>query len=415
MAVLTLGTVVVLLSALPTGRYLANWLLTRGRWSALHAVGLEPDRAEIDADWQRKRAFDMSSARAKLGATFNEYDEARQRLLRFAGMDPEHVLLRWGNFDRTVMLPSTVFEADESGRSYRFRPNVRSIWIYNFPAKGAVKAYLQLPDTPDTPKIVEGTGAKIVEGSTQTTNSWGLRGPEPDMTAPFRGIVLGDSYMQGLFVGDDETPAECLKTDLKKRLGAPVEILNTGHLGYSPEQYYYSLVEYDKRFPAQFVIVSVFANDFAGEVKDVLEGRAGDWEEGRYWLGKIRDYCASRGQICLFVPAPWVNQLSGPQMAGHYPGQVSNILGTTGFLYLDPINDFANALLEIEIEGARREEPIAGNPLFMGRIGDGHFSPQGCQVWADAVGRRVSLLVMRKLAEGGMPRLAPARPAIPAH
>ena len=100
-------------------------------------------------------------------------------------------------------------------------------------------------------------------------------------------------------------------------------------------------------------------------------------------------------------------------MAGHYPGQVSNILGTTGFLYLDPINDFANALLEIEIEGARREEPIAGNPLFMGRIGDGHFSPQGCQVWADAVGRRVSLLVMRKLAEGGMPRLAPARPAIP--
>ncbi|MGP0063357.1 MAG: hypothetical protein ACLQGP_07100, partial [Isosphaeraceae bacterium] len=249
MAVLTLGTVVVLLSALPTGRYLANWLLTRGRWSALHAVGLEPDRAEIDADWQRKRAFDMSSARAKLGATFNEYDEARQRLLRFAGMDPEHVLLRWGNFDRTVMLPSTVFEADESGRSYRFRPNVRSIWIYNFPAKGAVKAYLQLPDTPDTPKIVEGTGAKIVEGSSQTTNSWGLRGPEPDMTAPFRGIVLGDSYMQGLFVADDETPTECLKRELKHRLDASVEILNTGHLGYSPEQYYYTLVEYAKRFP----------------------------------------------------------------------------------------------------------------------------------------------------------------------
>ncbi len=191
-----------------------------------------------------------------------------------------------------------------------------------------------------------------------------------------------------------------------------MEILNTGHLGYSPEQYYYSLVEYDGRFPAQFVVVSVFANDFAGEVKDVLEGRGGDWEEGRYWLGRIRDYCVSRGQICLFVPAPWVNQIQGPQMAGYYPGRVSNILEITGVLYLDPINEFANALLEIEIEGIRQDEPIIGNPLFMGRIGDGHFSPRGCEVWAEAIGRRVSLLVMKKLAEGGMPRLAPARPGI---
>jgi hypothetical protein len=412
LAVLTVGAVVVLLAALPTGRYLASWLAARGRWLALHSVGLKPDRAEIDADWRRKRIFDMAGARAKLGGTFAEYNADRQRLLRFAGMDPDNVLLRWGNFDRTVMLPSTVFEADESGRSYRFRPGVRSIWIYNFPAKGAVKAYFQIPDTPEAAKVVEGTGAKIVEGSSQTANSWGLRGPEPDTTAPFRGIALGDSYMQGLFVGDVETPTECLKRDLTKRLGAPVEILNTGHLGYSPEQYYFSLVEYDKKFPAQFVIVSVFANDFAGEVKDVLEGRGGDWEEGRYWLGRIRDYCASRGQICLFVPAPWVNQLSGPQMAGFYPGRVSNILETTGFLYLDPINEFANALLEIEIEGFGKEEPPTGNPLFMGRIGDGHFSPRGCDVWAEAVGRRVSLLVMRKLAEGGMPRLAPAIPGI---
>ena len=102
-----------------------------------------------------------------------------------------------------------------------------------------MKAYFQVPDTPELAELVKGTGAQIVDGSTQTTNSWGLRGPEPDLAAPWRGIVLGDSYMQGLFVGDHETPVECLKRDLKTRLGGPVEILNTGHLGYSPEQYYY--------------------------------------------------------------------------------------------------------------------------------------------------------------------------------
>jgi hypothetical protein len=402
MAALTFGTVVSLLSALPAGRYLAEWVATRGRWLAMNAVGLQPDRAEIDADWRRRREFDMAGARAKHGATFAEYDEPRQRLLRFAGMDPDHVLLRWGNFDRTVMLPSTVFEADDTGRSYRFRPGVRSIWVRSFPARGNVKAYFQIPDTPEAPEIVKGTGAVIVEGSSQRTNSWGLRGPEPETDAAFRGIALGDSYMQGLFVGDDQTPVECLKRDLRKRLGATVEVLNTGHLGYSPEQYYYTLFAYAKRFPPQFVVVSVFANDFAGEVNDVLEGRGGDWEEGRYWLGRIRDFCISRGIVCLFVPAPWVNQLSGPQRAGYYPGRVSNILETTGVVYLDPINEFANALLSLEIDQLRRGEQPSGDPLFMGKIGDGHFSSRGCEVWAEAVGRRTALLIGRKRAERGV-------------
>src|SRR5205814_5230861 len=71
---LTLGLVAGLLAALPTGRYLAGWLNTHGRWAALRMVGLEPDRDAIDAEWRRKRIYDMESARAQLGATFQEYD-----------------------------------------------------------------------------------------------------------------------------------------------------------------------------------------------------------------------------------------------------------------------------------------------------------------------------------------------------
>jgi hypothetical protein len=302
------------------------------------------------------------------------------------------------------MLPATVFEADDTGRSYRLRASTRSIWIRNFPTKGQVKAYFPIPDTPEAASIVGATAAEIVAGSAQTTNSWGLRGPEPDRKAVFHGIVLGDSYIQGLFVGDDETPTECLKRDLKQRLGASVEILNTGHLGYSPEQYYFSLAEYAGRLPLRFAVVSIFANDFAGDAKEVLEGRAGDWEEGAYWLGRIRQFCIAHGLLYVFVPAPWVNQLEGPQMAGYYPGMVSNILAATGLEYVDPIDDFSNALLRLEIEGLRRGAPINGDPLFNGRIGDGHFSALGCKVWAEAVGRRMALLIDRRLAEPARPR-----------
>jgi hypothetical protein len=408
-AVLTIGSMALLLAALPSGRYLAGWLAARGRGTAMRLVGLKPDRDEIDADWRRRRIFDMESARAKLRRTFDEYNESQKRLLRYAGMDPDHVVLRWGNFDKTVMLPSTVYEPDESGRSYRLRPGARSIWLRNFPMKGDVKAYFQVPDRPEAAEMVQGTGASIVEGSVQTTNSWGLRGPEPDPQAAWRGIVLGDSYMQGLFVADDQTPTECLKRDLRRRLRGSVEVLNTGHLGYSPEQYYDSLVDYEKRFPPQFVVVSIFANDFAGDMNVVLEGRGGDWDEGRYWIGRIREFCSARRIPCLIVPAPWVHQLDQPQLAGNYPGPVSNISETNGLLFLDPIAEFADALLAMEIEGLRRGEPVAGDPLFNGRIGDGHFSPRGCEIWAERVGRRVSLLLMRQLAERGqaLPPMSP--------
>jgi hypothetical protein len=409
---LTILSVALLLAAVPSGRYLAGWMAARARRTAMSLAGREPARDELDADWRRRRLFDVESASDKHRKTFGEYNEAQQQLLRFAGMDPDHVVLRWGNFDKTVMLPSMVYEPDDSGRSYRLRPGVRSIWVRNFPMKGDVKAFFQIPDRPEAAELVKGTGASIVEGSAQTTNSWGLRGPEPDTRATWRGIVLGDSYMQGLFVADDQTPTECLKRDLRKRLGGSVEVLNTGHLGYSPEQYYYSLVEYAQRFPPQFVVVGVFANDFAGDMKVVLEGRGGDWDEGKYWLGRIRDLCFGRGIPCVFVPAPWVHQLDEAQLAGNYPGPVSNISGTNGLDFLDPIGEFADELLLIEIDGLKRGEPVTGDPLFNGRIGDGHFSPRGCEVWAERVGRRISLLLMRQIAEQA-PRRGAATPRSP--
>ncbi len=323
--VVVLGTALLIfgfVAALPAGRYWAMWLFTRGRWFTQSAVGLKIDHSEIESDWRRRRLHDVASARSSLSATFAEYPPAMQRLLRFAELDPDNALVRWGNFDRTVLLPGNIFEADDSGRSYRFRPNVRSIWVRNFPVKGQVKAYFQVLDKPEVGEFLRGTGAMLVEGSVQTTNSWGLRGPEPNLRASWRGIVLGDSYMQGLFVGDAETPTECLKRELESRLLAPVEILNTGHLGYSPEQYYYSLLEYGRRLPPQFVVVSIFANDFGGDVERVLHGN-GDWEEAGYWLWRIRQYCLERDAHFLVVPAPWVRQIEEPQLAGYYPGQFS--------------------------------------------------------------------------------------------
>lgn len=390
-ALVTAAVILLIFLISPTARYAAVWLGTHARWTALQAIGVPPSREEIDAQWRRRRRHDMEQTRGKLRSTYTEYGPEMRGLLDYAGLDPDHALLRWGNFDRTLYLPSTVFEADETGRSYRFRARTTSIWVRNFKLKGSILAYFPILVTPRLSEVVRDTGALVVSSSVQTTNSWGLRGPEPDVNAPLRGIVLGDSYMQGLFVGDDQTPVECLKRELSRRLKVRTEILNTGHLGYSPEQEYYTLKEYAEKFRPHFVVLSLFANDF-GDLFEVLDGR-GDWEESAYWLGQIGQYCRSRELICLTVPAPWVNQFEHEHRAGFYPGKVSNILESAGQFYLDPFEDFASELLEQTNRLKREGKPTTPNPLFNGQLADGHFSPLGCEVWARSVAARLALLL----------------------
>ena len=69
----------------------------------------------------------------------------------------------------------------------------------------------------------------------------------------------------------------------------------------------------------------------------------------------------------------------------------------TGPGYLDPIAEFANAQLEIinKYQALWAWLPT-GSPLFNGRIGDGHFSARGGEIWAAAVGRRVALLIEKR-------------------
>ncbi|MGO9596510.1 MAG: SGNH/GDSL hydrolase family protein [Isosphaeraceae bacterium] len=398
---IVLGTsvlVFLLLASSPSGRYLASWLVTRSRWALLQSIGIPPTRAEIDADWKRKRRHDIEEAHGKLRETYDAYGPAMRRLLDYAGLDPDHALLRWGNFNRTIYLPSTIFLPDETGRSYRFRPSTRSIWVRNLRLKGGILAYFPIPLGPDLDQVVQGTGAEMVQSSVQTTNSWGLRGPEPDLQAPLRGIILGDSYMQGLLVGDDQTPGECLKRYLAEHEKTRTEILNTGHLGYSPEQEYYTLREYADQFHPTFVVLSLFANDF-GDLFEVLHEGKGDWEEGRYWLREITQFCRTRGILCLAVPAPWYDQVEGPRNAEFYPGMVSTILGSSGLTYFDPIEAFADRSLKQYIATKRQGKDTSPNPLFNGHLADGHFSPLGCEVWARAVGHRLSLILERRKIE----------------
>ncbi len=397
--VIVLATVVaiaVILKVIPWGRYLTAAIATEARRVASQTMGKPQDRASIDESWKNFRRLGIDITRPRVRTFFASSEPAFQKLLRYAGMDPEHGLLRWGNYNWTLLLSSKVFEPDEGGRSYRMRPGVRSIWLRGklVLTPGAPAFYL-VPDGPGLGEAIRGTGAFMLEKSRQVTNSWGLRGPEPDLQAPVRGLVLGDSYMQGMFIDENDTPPECLRRYLNRTLGARVSILNTGVMGYSPEQYYYSLTAFAGRFSPQFVVVSIFANDCGNEIDATGRGE-GDWMEGKYWLDRIVKYCRGRGWPCLIVPAPYDVNLLGMRKPAFYPGAMVNRLDVASLMYLDPSEDFLNAHLRSLIERRKRSESTDLCVLFNGEIDDNHFSAAGAEVWAESVGRRLVLLMEKE-------------------
>lgn len=403
--------IAAMLALSPWGRYAAATAAALAWQTGRSALGLPRPRSDIDEAWTRYRRLGVEASRRGLERVYAEADPAMQRLYRYAGLDPAHGLARWGNYDQTLLLSATVFERDDAGRSYRFRPRTRSVWLMNTPQHEALAIFYLVPDGPELAEAMRGTPAVVVPTSRQTTNSWGLRGPEPEPDAPLRGLVLGDSYMQGMLIGDDETPPECLRRYLAAERQTRVSILNTGVLGYSPEQYYYSLAAFADRFRPHFLVVSLFTNDF-GDLHGVPTAGAGDWLEGKYWLDRIADFCRVRDCPFVFVPVPYVPGMLGKRRIGHYPGAIMNVLDINGTNFVDVDDAFIDEHLDRMIAGLERGKRPQGCVLFNGAIGDGHFSALGSEVWARRVGGRIIRLLdahraLRKRPEPAAASLVP--------
>lgn len=375
-----------LIALVPLARFGAKRAVSILRERAVGALGVEGKKISAKSA-ERRRA---DEARRVLRGMFAKADEPTRRFLRVSGMAPEDAILGRGNIDQVILLSSRVFHEDDTGRSYRLRAKTRSVWVRGVAFGNQVLPFYLVPDTTAMRLAAKAAHVEILEETVQTTNSWGLRGPEPNFKARVRGIVVGDSFMQGVFVADDETPPERLRHHLERIAKSSVSILNLGHLGYSPDQYEIALNEYIDRFRPQFVVLSVCPNDF-GEPEAVLKSGRGDWKEARTRLNAIHYRCRDAVAECLLVPVPWIDQMRLPRESANYPGEIERVAKFLSYDYLDPIEDFIDASLRLARQRERTRLTFPGNPLYNVRLHDHHLSPLGADVWGRAVARRVAL------------------------
>ena len=146
---------------------------------------------------------------ASVRTKFAALNPETQAFLRAAGMSPERAAIGWGNYDMTLVLSGEAFARVDSGRCYQLRPRVRIDLVRALNELDMAVCIGQFPDTPEVRRLAAAAGTEMIPGPIHTTNSWGCR--EPDMAAPVRVLVLGDSFMQGYLLADDETPPERLR------------------------------------------------------------------------------------------------------------------------------------------------------------------------------------------------------------
>jgi hypothetical protein len=381
--------------------------------------GLEPDRSQVEAEWAVRRERGIDEARRSLTSFYRSTTPEMRALFDVAGMDPEHALIRCGRAEQAFVISPDVFEIDHQGRSYRFKPRTRSVWLRQITVRNGPFSMFQVLDSPRHREAAVRAGAIVDEGSVQNTNSWGLRGPEPDLGAEVRGIVLGDSFMQAMFNGDSDTPALFLERYLRDAWRLAVAILNTGHIGYSPEQYYYSLVEYGPRFRPQFVVVSLCPNDF-GDGPAVMRGDAEWLSEADYWLGRIRQWCLAQNVLLLVVGVPVHPQVESIRSDHLYPATVARAYhgGSPGYCF--PLDEFIDEHLKLTRQDEARGARSSRSPLYNRWIDDDHFSPAGAALWGQIVGRRLVRLFdlappenIRKAGTREVPLNAPAARELP--
>lgn len=384
----------------PIGRFAVAELRLRTLASASRLWTGEEDWRIVDARRNLERARGIAKTRRDFQAAFAESPLEKQALLQAAGVTPDRALIRWGNYDWTLVLSGRVFEIDDAGLSYRLKPNVRSIWLRNVNIGRDVKGYFLVPDTSEVRSAVARTDAAVVAGSEQTTNSWGCRGPEPDPDAPLRGIVLGDSYMQGFLIGQAESPPAVLERELTRRLKTRASILNTGCLGYSTEQYYFALSAFVDRFRPDFVLVAPFANDF-GEGSAVSTRGEGDWADARRWYGLIARECRARSIVYLVAPVIDEPQVRLLRRDAYYPAPLTLATDLVGPHYLDPAEALIDADLRLSTaETVRTGRKPTRSPLYNVEVNDGHYSALGAEAWAIRVARRLELLLRERSVAG---------------
>ncbi len=303
--------------------------------------------------------------------------QAYHDLIRAVASNESDTFQTTWDFDDGVGLSRKMFITEEmfGAIKYRYRPNTG---IYNVRVwSGLTHQMLAMSAAPEIAALLErNTLARKVYFETDAN------GFKP--TARTAGgppiLMLGDSFVEGLWVSPEETFTSVLAGMLKAG-GTPGSPINMGVNGYSTLEMAWTLERYAPKMRPVLVLVNLFPNDVHNDYRRVVVGEVpeANYREMLGHLERMMRYCRSRGIIMALAVIPPKEQFSFLRSFSDFQDRVGWWAGKRGVPLFDPREHF--------------------DSIGPGRIyfpWDPHFSPEGHRHYAKFLHGKLSPLLRGK-------------------
>jgi lysophospholipase L1-like esterase len=212
-----------------------------------------------------------------------------------------------------VMLSRQMFrEIEMDGvRKYAYQPSLHKLSFET--GVGEVRWRMETIDTPAMREALAGLDTTFLTTASYDANGFRRVGPEFSSCRDHV-LFLGDSFTDGLWVGDEETFANVYGKLARAGSAAGVCPVNAGVNGYgSFEERYVLEHDFDLAGKPSVVFVMYFPNDVEQDYDAVVHGKARDedrlWQESLKELHQIHEFTAAHGSALVIAAIPPVEQV----------------------------------------------------------------------------------------------------------
>jgi lysophospholipase L1-like esterase len=222
--------------------------------------------------------------------------------------------------------------------------------------------------------------------------------PNPASGCAARALFLGDSFTDGLWVGDADTFVSLYGRLVRERSGVMLCPVNAGVNGYGPFEEAFVLEHYFEQAgrPA-FVFVMFFANDVDADYDGVIKGTIADrdrrWRDSLAQIARIKRFASSHGATLVLAAIPPAEQVFARSSQENYQNVLRAFSEREGIRFVNLID---------------RLETTDPHSLYWDW--DPHFTPLGHRVVADVLYEETAQLISPASGRHVVPVRSAGRP-----
>lgn len=267
----------------------------------------------------------------------------RELMNIMAGERTHHFHTFWDNAVGISLSKSMFRPVMMNGQKrYAYLPNLRKLSFET--GVGTDLHKFEAPDSPRLRKALKQLNTPFIKES--TFNVYGRRATDFEWEQNCGQTVYfaGDSFTEGLWVGDQETFANQLMHALNRQASEKICAVNAGVNGYNIFEQTWTAKQDHKLFKYQTLLLFPYANDIENDEVTVLRGEAegldDDWKAYLNHLKTLSDFTHGQGIRLIVVPIPPKEQYALPESRRFYQEKLETFCQQHGVEFWDPLKVF---------------------------------------------------------------------------